>query len=74
MNCWEFMKCGREKGGAKAKELGVCPAYPDHGSHCALVVGTLCGGKVKGSFAKAANCMECDFFTSDYYHRHYRES
>jgi len=27
MNCWEFKKCGREKGGAKAKELGLWPAY-----------------------------------------------
>ena len=24
-NCWEFMKCGRELGGDKADELGVCP-------------------------------------------------
>jgi hypothetical protein len=31
VNCWEFKKCGMEKGGAKATELGVCPAYPDHG-------------------------------------------
>jgi hypothetical protein len=35
LNCWEFIKCGREVGGAKAQELGVCPAYPDHGRHCA---------------------------------------
>jgi len=39
MNCWEFMKCGREKGGAKATDLGICPAYPDHGRHCARVAG-----------------------------------
>ncbi len=24
-NCWEAMKCGRETGGDKADELGVCP-------------------------------------------------
>lgn len=52
MNCWEFMKCGRELGGSKVKELGVCPAYPDHGRQCARVVGTLCSGEVQGSFAR----------------------
>ncbi len=44
MNCWEFRKCGREEGGAKASELGVCPAYPDNGQDYARVAGTLCGG------------------------------
>ena len=24
MNYWEFKKCGREKGGARAKEFGIC--------------------------------------------------
>ncbi|MHB8092276.1 MAG: HD-GYP domain-containing protein [Syntrophales bacterium] len=63
LNCWEFMKCGREVGGAKAEELGVCPAYPDHGRHCARIVGTLCGGEVQGSFArKFRNCRKCPFF------------
>lgn len=68
MNCWEFKKCGREAKGLKAKELGVCPAYPDHGAQCARIAGTLCGGKVQGSFAmKLANCMQCDFYKSPYY-------
>jgi hypothetical protein len=26
MNCWELKKCGREPGGAKTAEYGVCPA------------------------------------------------
>jgi hypothetical protein len=70
MNCWEVKKCGREKGGAKTVELGVCPAYPDHGRHCAAVTGTLCGGKVQGSFAmKLVNCMDCNFFKSPGYDR-----
>jgi hypothetical protein len=47
MNCWEFKKCGREANGAKAKELGTCSAYPNHGTHCAKIAGTLCGGKVQ---------------------------
>ena len=73
-NCWEFKKCGREYGGAKAKELGVCAAATElrlHGIHegknagrsCYAVAGTLCGGKVQGVFAaKMSNCMGCDFY------------
>jgi hypothetical protein len=73
-NCWEFKKCGREPGGVKAKELGVCPASEDSrttginrgvngGRVCWAMTGTLCGGQVQGTFAmKFANCMECQFF------------
>ncbi|MCC7011565.1 MAG: hypothetical protein IT454_03295 [Planctomycetes bacterium] len=65
MNCWEFKKCGGEKGGAKAQELGICPAWPDHGKHCARVTATLCGAKVQGAFAeKLTNCMGCAFYNS----------
>jgi HD-GYP domain-containing protein (c-di-GMP phosphodiesterase class II) len=70
LNCWEFMKCGREVGGAKMQELGVCPAYPDHGKHCASIVGTFCGGEVQGSFArKFGNCRKCPFYRSRHYDR-----
>ncbi len=70
MNCWEFKRCGREAGGAKVGELGVCPAYPTDGTHCARTTGTLCGGVVQGSFAlKLANCMKCDFYRSEHYKR-----
>jgi len=73
MNCWEFKKCGREKGGAKAAELGVCPAYPGNGSHCARIAGTFCGGKVQGTFAmKLANCMQCEFYKSPNYDKSYK--
>lgn len=68
LNCWEFKNCGREAGGALAGELGVCPAYPDHGTTCARKAGTLCGGTVQGSFAKKIiNCKQCDFYRSKYY-------
>ncbi len=68
MTCWEFKKCGRERGGAHAKELGVCPAYPTDGRTCARVAGTLCGGQVQGVFAvKLASCMGCDFYNSRHY-------
>jgi hypothetical protein len=70
MNCWEFKKCGREAGGAKAKDLGVCPAWPKDGNRCARVAGTLCGGKVQGTFAmKVVNCMACDFYQSGNHER-----
>ena len=66
MNCWEYKKCGREAGGSKVKELGVCPAYPDNGKNCAYLAGTLCGGKVQGSFAsKLSSCLSCEFYKSE---------
>lgn len=70
LNCWEFMNCGREVGGSKAHEFGVCPAYPAHGWRCARIVGTLCGGEVQGSFArKFGNCRKCPFYQSRHYDR-----
>lgn len=75
-NCWEFKKCGREPGGAKATELGVCPAAGDTsaqginsgkngGRICWAITGTLCGGKVQGTFAnKQASCLGCEFYTA----------
>ncbi len=74
LNCWEFKNCGRQPGGDKAAEFGVCPAAIDTrnnsknkgknaGRYCWRVAGTLCGGKLQGSFAsKAMNCAVCDFF------------
>ncbi|MEJ2696535.1 MAG: hypothetical protein P8013_07780 [Candidatus Sulfobium sp.] len=74
LNCWEFKKCGREKGGAHAEDLGVCPATTDErldgvhdGSHagrsCWVLAGTLCGGQVQGTFAqKYRNCETCEFY------------
>ena len=72
-NCWEFKKCGREPGGKKAAELGVCPATvhqdldgihggKNAGRACWVVAGSLCGGKIQGTYAsKLANCWRCDF-------------
>ena len=74
-NCWEFKKCGREPGGGKSKELGICPATTKRQLHgvndgvnsgrtCWAVGGTLCGGEVQGSFAaKLGNCLNCDFYS-----------
>ncbi len=70
MNCWEFMKCGRERGGRHAGALGVCPAYPHHGTDCARVVGTLCKGRVQEEFAvKIRDCQGCAFYRSEHYAR-----
>jgi len=73
-NCWEHKKCGRQPGGPKVAELGVCGAATvaavnglnggkNGGRACWVIAGTLCGGKVQGSFAtKLANCSTCDFY------------
>jgi hypothetical protein len=73
-NCWEFKGCGREPGGKKAVELGICPATTDErldgvhggknaGRACWVLAGTYCGGAVQGTFAqKYKNCAVCDFY------------
>jgi hypothetical protein len=73
-NCWEYKQCGRQPGGPKISELGVCPAATEarvegvnHGKNagrcCWAVAGTLCKGEKQGIFAqKLANCMNCDFY------------
>lgn len=73
-NCWEYKNCGREIGGSKVSELGVCPAAIEkrtngiHGGKnggrvCWAISGSLCGGKVQGTFAsKMNNCMVCEFY------------
>jgi len=58
VNCWEFKHCGRDK-------TNDCPAYPKGGTECWRIAGTMCGGKVQGTFAqKLANCMDCDYYKS----------
>ena len=56
MNCWEMKKCGRDI-------VKDCPAVPNDGTNCWRVAGTMCGGKVQGTYAqKLANCMQCEVF------------
>jgi hypothetical protein len=74
VNCWDYKKCGREPGGSKAGELGVCPAAVEvrtdgvnsgknGGRACWAISGTLCGGKIQGTHAmKEGNCLNCDFY------------
>ncbi|MGD9372614.1 MAG: protein kinase, partial [Desulfobacterales bacterium] len=73
-NCWEFMKCKREPGGARAGENGTCVAATDSsydginygknaGRICWAVAGTCCGGDIQGTFAeKRDSCTSCPFY------------
>jgi predicted Ser/Thr protein kinase len=74
LNCWEVMMCGREPGGKKIAEDGVCPAAGDRswdginagkcgGRICWAVAGTFCGGCTQGSYVeKRTSCLDCDFY------------
>jgi hypothetical protein len=74
LNCWQSKKCGREPGGGRVGELGVCPSAVEvrlngvnggrnGGRACWAVTGTLCGGKVQGTYAtKLTNCLDCEFY------------
>lgn len=73
-NCWEVLQCGREPGGVRTEESGVCPAAAEStyngynngsnaGRYCWRVAGTLCADKVHGDFAdKVCVCGQCRFF------------
>lgn len=74
-NCWEILKCGRLPGGENEAEFGVCPAAvnisvnrmnggKNAGRYCWRIAGTMCNGKVCGSFAvKAKDCASCEFYS-----------
>ena len=75
LNCWEHMKCGREPGGNKVKELGICPAAIDTkydgvnkgknaGRFCWAVAGTMCNGEIMGYYANKffKDCLRCPFY------------
>jgi hypothetical protein len=73
-NCWEYMICGREPGGNKAAELGVCRvASAKHlngtnsglngGRICFAISGSFCWDEVQGTFAKKfGSCGSCEFY------------
>lgn len=72
-NCWEVKSCGRQPGGSRTGELGVCPVTVETsltGAHggvnagraCWVVAGSLCGGRIQGTYAsKLNNCWRCEF-------------
>jgi hypothetical protein len=73
-NCWEYQGCGREPGGSRAADLGICPAAATQtvdgvnrgrmgGRICWILAGTLCGGRVQGTYAmKLETCFICPFY------------
>ena len=73
INFWEHKKCGRQRGGDRINELGMCPSEENrvNGIHgganggrcCCAIAGTLYGDKVQGTYAqKLSSCLDCDFF------------
>jgi hypothetical protein len=75
LNCWEVKNCGRQPGGDKSNELGICPAATEQRTHginngtnggrsCWAIKQTLCGNQIQGGFAeKFASCLQCDFYS-----------
>lgn len=73
VNCWEYMKCGREPGGKNVSNDGLCPATTafsadgfnsgkNGGRLCWAIAGSLCS-VTQGKFARAIpSCLECDFY------------
>ncbi len=56
--CWEYMKCGIEKDPSRR-----CPAYPYFGRICWAIAGTLCEGRIMGTYAqKIHECHHCPFY------------
>jgi hypothetical protein len=76
LNCWEFFNCGRELGGIKAYEFGVCPASTDvrfdnthygtnAGRACWVIPESMCNGQVQGDFqSKFKTCAQCEFYAN----------
>lgn len=73
LNCWQVRECGREPGGARAQELGLCPATTDvtcdginsgenAGRFCWAVAGTLCGETAPERGEAEHACPACSFF------------
>ncbi len=58
MNCWDYLGCTE-------RVRNSCPAYPDHGSDCWKITGTLCHrGKIKSASPKGKfeHCHSCEFY------------
>ena len=56
--CWEHMKCNQDVNHDES-----CPAYPHFGRICWTVAGTLCAGKIHGTYAqKIHDCHKCGYY------------
>ncbi len=57
--CWEYMQCKQDVNHDES-----CPAYPHFGRICWAVAGTLCAGKIQGTFAqKIHDCHRCGYYS-----------
>jgi len=72
-NCWEFKRCGREPGGSKCGDMGVCPAASDAsfdglnggkngGRICWAAAGTFSSISTRPCYVEKNHCVHCDFF------------
>jgi signal transduction histidine kinase len=64
--CWEYMGCKQDSTHEES-----CPAYPHFGRICWAVAGTLCSGKIHGTYAqkihdchnqKIHDCHNCGYY------------
>lgn len=54
--CWDVKDCPTDR-------RDNCPAYPNEGSKCWMVTGTMCGGSQQGSFIhKMQKCKACNVY------------
>ena len=72
-NCWEFMKCGREVGGSKTGQSGVCPIATtldanglnggtNAGRICWVIASTVSNDKAKCTdLHRERRCFQCQF-------------
>jgi signal transduction histidine kinase len=57
--CWEHMQCKQDVNHDES-----CPAYPNFGRICWAVAGTLCAGKIHGTYAqKIHDCHKCGYYS-----------
>ncbi len=72
LNCWEFMKCGKEPGGSRTEESGVCPIASEasadslndgiNGGRLCWVIADICNYKIKCSATHHnSSCFSCEF-------------
>lgn len=68
LNCWEFMKCGKEHGRSNTDKIGVCPvafASQVNGTNGGLNGGRVCW-MVSDSICKVEHvekeCDKCEFY------------
>ncbi len=76
LNCWQYCKCGREPGGERTKDLGICPvtvATSLNGINGGKNGGRICWS-IAGTFSpyrrsqldclkikQIKSCLDCEF-------------